>query len=255
MLIATWNVNSIRAHERGVVEWTEEHRPDVVALQETMCDERSFPRAGFAGLGYEAAVVGRGGHNGVALLSRVGLDDVWGTPEGAVAPFDEPRVVSARCGGVRILNAYAPNGRRVGTIEHARKLAWCSYVSSLIEEELGDGDLAFLGDLNIAPTDLDVWDPHRYRSRNLTSPAERRAFAAWCELGLIDVVRRDAPPGVPLFSWWNRRGDFFESDRGWRLDHVLMSQGLASRSSLVGIDREARHRAGTDHAPLVVRVG
>jgi exodeoxyribonuclease III len=254
VLVATWNVNSLRAHERGVLEWLERSDVDVLAMQETMCDARAFPYKAFAVLGYDVAAVGLGGRSGVAIASRVGLGDpLLGFP-GAVAPFDQPRFVAATCGSVRIVNLYAPNGRKVGTDEHRVKLAWFEFVGSVIEDELTDGPLLVVGDLNIAPTDRDVWEPARYRSRNLTSPVERRAFTTLCERGLVDVVRRDAG-SASTFTWWNRRGDFFESDRGWRLDHVLASNDVASRVVFVGADRSARETAGTDHAPLVVRIG
>jgi exodeoxyribonuclease III len=253
VLLATWNVNSLRAHERGVLAWLAASDIDVLAMQETMCEARSFPRKAFEALGYEVAVVGTGGRSGVAIASRVGVDNqMLGVP-GAVAPFDQPRFVAATCGGVRVVNLYAPNGRKVGADEHRVKLAWFQFVGSVIEDEIADGPMAVLADLNIAPTDTDVWDASRYRSRNLTSPVERRAFREFCDRGLVDVVRRDAG-GASTFTWWNRRGDFFDSDRGWRLDHVLASTDLAERMTLVGVDRSARETAGTDHAPLTVRV-
>jgi exodeoxyribonuclease-3 len=249
----TWNVNSLRSHLPGVLGWLDEHEPDVVALQETMCDERSFPSAPFIARGYACAATGRGGRGGVALLSRVGLSAVERGVAGAIAPFDEPRIIAADCGGVRVVNLYAPNGRKVGTDAHRIKLAWFSFVGHLLEHDL-DRDLLVVGDLNIAPTDRDVWDADRYRSRNLTSPAERACYREWCSMGLIDVVRRDIGDEAALSTWWNRRGDFFESDRGWRLDHVLASASVAERCRFVTIDRGARASAGTDHAPIVVSV-
>jgi exodeoxyribonuclease III len=253
VLLATWNVNSLRAHERGVLAWLEASDVDVLAMQETMCDARSFPRKPFAEIGYDVAAVGTGGRSGVAIASRVGLASVMLGVPGAVAPFDQPRFVAATCGAVRVVNLYAPNGRKVGTDEHRVKLAWFEFVGSVIEDEIADGPTVVLADLNIAPTDRDVWDASRYRSRNLTSPVERRAYATLCDRGLLDVVRRDAGE-APTFTWWNRRGDFFESDRGWRLDHALVSGDLAGRSALVGVDRSARETAGTDHAPLTIRI-
>jgi exodeoxyribonuclease III len=253
VLLATWNVNSLRAHERGVLEWLQASDVDVLAMQETMCDARSFPRKAFAAIGYDVAAVGLGGRSGVAIASRVGLDSLMLGVPGAVAPFDQPRFVAATCDGVRVVNLYAPNGRKVGTDEHRVKLAWFEFVGSVIEDEIGDGPTVVLADLNIAPTDCDVWDASRYRSRNLTSPVERRAYSALCDRGLVDVVRRDVGH-APTFTWWNHRGDFFESDRGWRLDHALVSADLADHSMFVGVDRSARKSAGTDHAPLTIRI-
>jgi exodeoxyribonuclease III len=250
--LVTWNVNSLRAHLPGVLAWLDDHQPSVVALQETMCDDRSFPAAAFTQRGYEVLAAGRGGGGGVALLSRIGLDSPERGIPGASAPFDEPRLVSATCGGVWIVNLYAPNGRKVGTDPHRLKLAWFAFLARVLDDD-AHGELLLVGDLNIAPTDRDVWDASRYRQRNLTSPAERRAFADLCAIGLTDVVRRDAGNAM-LSTWWNRRGDFFETDRGWRLDHVLASATMAPRCALDRIDRTGRERAGTDHAPIVVTV-
>ena len=189
----------------------------------------------------------------MALLSRVGLGDPERGVPGATAPFDEPRLVSATCGGVRVVNLYAPNGRKVGTDPHRVKLAWFAFLGQVLDDD-ATGNLLLVGDLNIAPTDRDVWDASRYRNRNLTSPPERKAFADLCAIGLIDVVRRDAGDAAVLSSWWNRRGDFFESDRGWRLDHVLASATIAPRCTFDRIDRSGRERSGTDHTPIVVTV-
>jgi exodeoxyribonuclease III len=251
--LVTWNVNSLRAHLPGVLAWLDDHQPDVVALQETMCDERNFPGPPFLDRGYAVLAAGRGGGGGVALLSRVGLDNPERGIPGATAPFDEPRLVSATCAGVRVVNLYAPNGRKVGTDPHRLKLAWFSFLGQMLDDDAA-GDLLLVGDLNIAPTDRDVWDASRYRYRNLTSPAERRAFAELCSIGLTDVVRRDAGDSAVLSSWWNRRGDFFDSDRGWRLDHVLASTSMAARCRFDRIDRTGRERAATDHAPIVVTI-
>jgi exodeoxyribonuclease III len=216
MLFATWNVNSIRAHERRVLAWLAAAQPDVVALQEVMCEDRAFPRQGFAALGYEVAVHGRAGNGGVALASRLPMTDVQRGVAGAVAPFDEPRLVSATINGVRVHSIYAPNGRKVGTDAHRFKLAWFQFLGHVVASEIDHfGDVLLLAALNIAPTD----------------------------------------PDRPAFTWWNRRGDFYESDRGWRLDHALATPDLAARIVSVSVDRAARSVPGPDHAPILVVVG
>jgi exodeoxyribonuclease III len=258
--VATWNVNSILAHETQVLDWLEARQPSVLAMQETQCANVRFPKSGFAAIGYELATHGDGGSNGVAIASRVGLSDVQRGVNGAVAPFNEPRILSALVNGVRVTCAYAPNGRKVGTEAHRFKLSWFSFLATIVEH-VDEASLVLLADLNIAPTDNDVWDAHRYRNRNLTSPDERRAFERLLAAGLIDVVR-EYNGDVKLSSWWNRRGDFFETNRGWRLDHVLTSAGLGERVISTAIDRETRRRSGgdkgggrgggSDHAPVFV---
>jgi exodeoxyribonuclease III len=253
--LATWNVNSIRAHEARVLRWVEAHQPDVLALQEIMCDDGSFPRCGFTDLGYRAVVHGRPGRGGVALLSRLPMGDVMFGMPGAVAPFDEPRLIAATIAGVRVFSIYAPNGRKVGTDAHRFKLAWFALLGHVLDGELEDcSELMVLADLNIAPTDRDVWDASRYRNRNLTSGPERAAYERLIDLGLVDVVRLRVGE-KSVFTWWNRRGDFYETDRGWRLDHVLASAMLAQRVLAASVDRPARAEPGPDHAPIVIELG
>jgi exodeoxyribonuclease III len=256
--IATWNVNSIVAHERQVLGWLETHAPTVLALQETQCTSLRFPTAGFRALGYEVVAHGTGGANGVALASRVGLHDVQLGVVGAPAPFDEPRIVAGTLEGfgVRVICGYAPNGRKVGTDAHRFKVAWFELLRAVVEHAMEDSDVrevVVAADLNVAPTDDDVWDAHRYRTRNLTSPDDRRAYQRLIDVGLADVVRAQNAD-ARLSSWWNRRGDFFETDRGWRLDHVLATAGLANNCVGAHIDREIRRAVGgSDHAPILAR--
>lgn len=254
MRVATWNVDSIRARESVVLDWLERRAPDVIAFQETKCADRMFPRRGFESLGYELAVHGDGGQRGVALASRVGLADVeLGFPGATPAPFDEARVVSATCGGVRTYGAYAPNGRKVGTSHHQVKLAWFQLLGAVLAlEEPVDHDVLVLGDLNIAPSDLDVHDPAKYRGRNLTSQVERDAFAALLDLGFHDLIR-DHLGDERRYTWWNRSRNMFPDGRGWRLDAVLASPGLAETSTDLVIDIDERAKPGcSDHAPVLV---
>lgn len=233
-----------------------EASPDVIALQETMCGGRTFPQGDLEACGYDVVHHGgEGGRGGVALLSRVGFDDVVKGISGAVAPLDEPRSISATCGSLRVHTAYAPNGRKVGTSHHQIKLAWFSLFGEWLSADgLGEMPTLVMGDLNIAPTDADIWEPSRYRKRNLTSPPERRAFEALLDRGLRDLVRAQAP-NDRLFTWWNRRSDFFETDRGWRLDHALGSPDVANRLENVWIERAVRAAPGSsDHAPLLVQL-
>ncbi len=255
MRIATWNVNSIRARTERVGWWLDEHQPDVIAVQETRCTPAQVPGALFADRGYQVVAHGVGSRGGVALASRVGLVDVTLGIPGAVHPLDLPVSISATCGDLRIHTAYAPNGRKVGTEPHRVKLAWFAlFAAWMTIDGVTDRPTVVAGDLNIAPTDLDVWDPARYRKRNLTSRPERDAFAALLETGLVDVVRAHHGD-TRLSSWWNRRGDFYESDRGWRLDHILTDPTTAKRVRTAVIDRRERGVArSSDHAPCYIDI-
>jgi len=249
--VATWNVNSFRAHEAQVLRWVESNEPDVIGLQETMVADAAFPHRGFESLGYQVVTHGRGGRGGVALASRLPIDDYRCGTSGAVAPFDQPRVLSASVRRIRFHVMYAPNGRKVGSDEHRFKLAWFQFIGAVLA---GDGvettPTVAMGDLNIAPTDRDLWDPHHYRKRNLTSPAERDAFGSLLEAGLVDVVRQELGDAHG-YSWWNRRGNFYESDRGWRLDHILVTADLAATCSGLVVDRAERETlGGSDHVPI-----
>ncbi len=254
MRIASWNVDSIRARLHLVLDWMDRHEPDVVCLQETKVAQRRFPRVDLEQRGYDLAVTESDGSGGVAMLSRVGLENVVIGIPGAVAPLNQPRSISARCGGLRIHTLYGPNGRKVGTQHHAIKLAWLSLFRTWVDLDgmQAAAPTVVIGDFNVAPADVDIWEPSRYRKRNLTSPPERAAFEAFLDLGLVDVVRR-CNPTEPAFTWWNRRSDFYETDRGWRLDHALVDAVTADRVRAAWVDRDERAKEGSsDHAPVVL---
>jgi exodeoxyribonuclease-3 len=252
--IASWNVDSIRARAAAVGRWIDANRPDVICFQETKVSDRLFPRSLLADRGYELALAGSGGQGGVAVASRRPLGEVVIGIPGAAAPLDELRTISVDVGDLRVHTLYGPNGRKVGSRHHEIKLAWLELFRAWVEMDgLGQGrPTVVIGDLNIAPTDLDVWDAGRYRSRNLTSPRERASFERLVETGLVDVVRQHNPDRR-LYSWWNRRGDFYLTDRGWRLDHALCDPGTAETVQAAWIDRDERGREGaSDHAPVVI---
>ena len=255
--VASWNVESIRAHHDQIIDWIDMHRPQVMCMQETKAGRRKFPVNEFHERGYEVIVHGGdNGRGGVAIASQLEISEVARGIPGAVSPLDEPRSIAATVEGIRLHTVYAPNGRKVGTQSHQIKLAWFTLLTALLESEhVHYPELVLAGDLNIAPLDLDVWEPQRYRKRNLTSPPERAAFDDLVEqAGLVDVVR-DRFGDESVFTWWNRRSDFYETDRGWRLDHFLATPEVATRVTSVEIDRAERGRPrSTDHAPLLVSI-
>jgi len=227
----------------------------VACLQETKAGPRKFPTQALKARGFEIIVHGGDdGRGGVALASKLAFDDVdLGIP-GAVAPLNEPRSIAVTIDGLRIHTAYAPNGRKVGTRPHQIKLAWFTLYAAWLQAERAEfDDLLLAADLNIAPLDIDIWEPSRYRKRNLTSPKEREAFDHLLDDGaMVDVVR-ERFGDQHVYTWWNRRSDFYESDRGWRLDHVLATPTAAEQVTELTVDRTERGRPGsTDHAPLSV---
>lgn len=257
MRIATWNINSIRTRHERVLAWLDLHQPDVLLLQETTCTDvflstSSFP-ADYAERGYELAHHGRDHWNGVAILSRVGLHDVrCGFPGPNAAPFDEHRLISAVCGGIRVMSLYAPNGRTLDDPHYLFKLVWFERLRNTIAGLPVGVPTIVAGDFNVAPADIDIYDPARWRRLTHASPPERAAIGALLELGLVDVTRvRRSEPG--LYTWWSYRPGQVEKNRALRIDLSLMTADLVDRTTDVWIDRDERMRTRpSDHAPLVV---
>jgi exodeoxyribonuclease-3 len=267
--LATWNVNSVKARLPRLLEWLAETGPDVVGLQETKVAAALFPAADVEDLGYEVAAHGDGRWNGVALLSRVGLEHISlgfpGEPgyegePGEALLLDEPglrkpeaRAVGADCGGIRVWSLYAPNGRTPDSAHYAYKLDWYAALRGALAAELeARPALVAFGDFNVAPTDADVWDPAVFVGSTHVTPAERQALADLRGLGLSDVV--PAPmKGPHPFTYWDYRAGAFAKDQGMRIDLVYASQSVADRVEAAYVDREARKGHGpSDHAPIVV---
>lgn len=249
----TWNVNSLKARLPRVEEWLATVGPDVVCLQETKLADAAFPAMAFAALGYEVAHHGEGRWNGVAIASRVGLDDVTeGFCDGG-EPDPEARVVWATCAGVRVASVYVPNGRAVGHEHYDYKLRWLRRLHAcLVARHDPAGRLAVCGDFNIAPDDRDVYDPEAFVGETHVSGPERAALAEIEAWGLVDIFREHYDAGG-LFSWWDYRAGNFHKGKGMRIDLVLATKELAGRSTAVLIDRNARKgKSPSDHAPVVV---
>ena len=255
MLLATWNVNSLPARMPRVLEWLDRVRPDVVCLQETKIANAAFPHAELQELGYASAADGDGRYNGVAIASRVGLDDVSRGFAGEPGfPSLEKRALAATCQGVRVWSLYVPNGRTPDSPAFEYKLAWLQALRTAAGEELARWPLlALCGDFNVAPGDEDVWDPQAFVGATHVTPAERRAVGELLELGLNDVHPR-ALKGAP-FTYWDYRAGMFHKGEGMRIDLVLLSEPLAARVKDAYIDRDARKGSKpSDHAPVVVEL-
>jgi exodeoxyribonuclease III len=254
MRIATWNVNSVKQRVPRLLPWLDQRQPDVVCLQETKLTDAAFTALlgdELAGRGYEVALHGEAQWNGVAILSKVGLNDVVPGVAGAPGfPHPEARAVAATCDGIRVYSVYVPNGR-VPDSEHYRyKLAWLA----ALRDVLGAGPEATIvcGDMNIAPTDADVFDPEAYVGQTHVTAPERAALAGLQELGLRDVVR-ERWPGERVFTYWDYRAGMFHQDLGMRIDLVLASGQVAGRVKAAWVDRQARKGSGpSDHAPVII---
>jgi exodeoxyribonuclease-3 len=252
--IATWNVNSVKQRVPRLLPWLDQRQPDVVCLQETkLADEAFVALLGdeLAARGYAFAAHGEPTWNGVAILSRVGLDDVVPGLAGAPGfPRQEARAVSALCGGIRVVSVYVPNGRVPGSEHYEYKLAW---LASLREAVVAGPEATVVcGDMNIAPSDDDVFDPDAYIGQTHVTAPERAALAELQALGLRDVVR-DRWPGERVFTYWDYRAGMFHQDLGMRIDLVLASANVTDRVRAAWVDRQARKGSGpSDHAPVIV---
>ena len=255
MRLATWNVNSIMARLPRLVPWLEEQRPDVLCIQETKVSDEQFPFEPIRAAGYDVAAHGTGRWNGVAILSRAGLDDVVrGCPGEPGFPELEARAVAATCGGVRVWSVYVPNGRALDNPAFAYKMEWLGVLRDVMESELRSHErLMVCGDFNVAPTDDDVWDPAEFVDSTHVTPEERAAVARLVDLGLTDV-QPTIVKGRP-FTYWDYRAGNFHKGLGMRIDLVLLSQALNERLRSAVIDRDARKgTAPSDHAPVIVDI-
>ncbi|MDT7613950.1 MAG: exodeoxyribonuclease [Pseudonocardiales bacterium] len=252
--LATWNVNSALSRLPRLLPWLDEREPDVVCLQETKLSDEAFAETFDEPLrerGYEVAHVGEGRWNGVALLSRVGLDDVVrelpGVPRFADAV--EARAVTATCGGLRVASVYVPNGRTPDDPHYAYKLEWLAALAASVTDP---ATTVIAGDMNIAPTDDDVWDLTQFVGSTHVTPQERKALAAIQDTGLHDVLR-ERWPSERIYSYWDYRAGRFHQDKGMRIDLVLAGSDPAGRVQAAWIDRQARKGKGpSDHAPVMV---
>lgn len=268
MRLATWNVNSIRTRVDRVTDWLARADVDVLAMQETKCTDEQFPSMPFAALGYEVAHHGLNQWNGVAIASRIGLEDVQigfdGQPTWSSKPDEEARAearaLGATCGGVRVWSLYIPNGRALADPHYAYKLDWLAALrdnaAGWLEQD-PTSPIALVGDWNIVPQDEDVWDMGVFEGKTHVSEAERAAFTAMIDAQFADVVR-PFTPGPGIYTYWDYTQLSFQKRRGMRIDFILGSPGLAQRVTHAEIVKDERRPgkkgsiAPSDHAPVVV---
>ena len=273
MRIATWNVNSLKARMERVEEWLTEKKPDVLMMQETKLSDEAAPTMPFSIAGYDLLHHGEGRWNGVAIASRVGVEGIvtnFGDgpvrrspgadaiaealeAEASEASADEARMVSAVCGGVRVVSIYAPNGRALDTPFYRAKLAWFERLARWLREDCDPGQAIVIGgDYNVAPEDADVYDMAFFAGATHVSEPERAAMATMRDWGLVDAYRLHHPePGK--YSWWDYRAGNFHKGLGMRIDHLYVTRSVAERCTAAEIDRDARKgKLPSDHAPLYI---
>jgi exodeoxyribonuclease-3 len=248
--IATWNVNSLRVRLPHVLTWLDQHKPDVLALQETKLPDADFPVEAILQAGYEMVFSGQKTYNGVAILSRNKSSDIITD----LLELEDPqrRVLAAVVDDIRILNLYIPNGQSVGSEKYEYKLNWLNKLDLFLKEELKKHPkIIVLGDFNIAPQAIDVHDPKRWEGKVLFSEPERKAFQDMLQVGFIDCFRQ-LNPEEKIFSWWDYRTYGFSQNLGLRIDHILASDALISQCKKCYIDTELRkEERPSDHAPVV----
>ena len=250
MKIATWNVNSMKVRLPHVVEWLQNHEPDVLVLQEIKQLTENFPTEALQEIGYHSIASGQKTYNGVAVISKSpATNPVTDFPD-----LDDPqrRILASTVDGIRIVDLYIPNGSEVGSEKYEYKLNWLQSLRNFLEAEMqGHENVVVLGDFNIAPADADVYDPEKWGDAILCSPLEREALGKLFDLGLTDVFRKfEHPEGT--FRWWDYRAAGFRRNAGLRIDLILTSDSMTERCKASYVDKEPRAwERPSDHAPVV----
>ncbi len=254
--VATWNVNSIRTRQDQVVQWLVDHSPDALCLQETKVGDNIFPVDAFLAVGYTPYFYGQKNYNGVAILTKSDGPVVGQVTRGfsdAEAEDPQARIIACELAGIRIINAYIPNGQSVDSDKFVYKLGWMKRMTAYLQRESTVYDhRIFCGDFNIAPQDRDVWQPEMWKDKVLCTPQERTSFQSWIQTGLMDAFRLHNEES-DAFSWWDYRQMGFANNHGLRIDHMLVTDSLAKASSRCLIDIKTRGLdQPSDHAPVVL---
>jgi exodeoxyribonuclease III len=253
MKLATWNVNSLNVRLPHVLDWLKAHEPDALCLQELKLEDAKFPLAAIEEAGYNAVFDGQKTYNGVAILSKSRAEDV--TKGMANFADEQRRVIAATIDGVRVVNVYIVNGQSVDSEKYQYKMRWLAALQEFMAKEIATyGDVALLGDYNIAPEDRDVHDPAAWAGQVLCTDAERAAFQNLIGLGLADSFRLFDQP-EKSFTWWDYRMNGFKRNLGLRIDHILVTDNLKARAKAAAIDLEPRKlERPSDHAPVVLTI-
>jgi len=252
MKIATWNINSIKSRLDHVLKWCEINQPDVLCLQETKSVDEKFPSRKFNAIGYpHIEHLGERAYNGVALVSKIRLHDIQRNLPREKTPA-QSRLIAATVGGIHLVNIYGPHGTSQATPKYQFKLDWIARLRKYFDSQFStDDDVLLLGDLNVAPHELDVWSVPAWRNKLHFTKAERDAVQDLKKWGFVDLFRQ-INGDEREFSWWSNFRNNFEKDRGLRIDHIWASTPLAERCTDCWIDKEPRGwEHPSDHAPVV----
>ena len=262
MLIATWNVNSIRTRIEQVNEWLDEFKPDLLCLQETKVEDKSFPLEGFVSKGYKIYFYGQKSYNGVAFISKselydvkYGFKDELGNNNHYKDLEEQKRVISCILNGVRVINVYVPNGSSINSDKYRYKIKWLNYLKSYLKKPFSKNEpICLLGDFNIAPEDKDIHSPDRLSGGIMASELERKALEQITQNQLHDVFRIFEQE-TNHWSWWDYRSSAWQRDKGWRIDHIYLSEELIRNSKNCKIHKRVRGlEKPSDHAPVMVEI-
>ncbi|MDC3167863.1 exodeoxyribonuclease III [Prochlorococcus sp. AH-716-D22] len=262
MLIATWNVNSVRTRLSQITNWINEVKPDILCLQETKVIDEAFPLSDFEELGYEVITYGQKSYNGVAIISKFSIENVnkgfSNENEGgniSVNFNEQKRLICAEINGLKIINVYVPNGSSIGSEKFDYKIKWLNHLSSFLDEQVEDDDLVcFVGDFNIAPSEKDIHAPQKYEGGIMASKMERKALNNVLKGRFIDSFRI-FEKDTGHWSWWDYRNNAYELNKGWRIDHIYISKNLSSKLKSCVIERNQRENLQpSDHAPVLINL-
>ena len=262
MLIATWNVNSIRTRLPHVKDYLKRREPDLLCIQETKVQDHLFPSKDLLEMGYNVSFQGQKSYNGVAIISKDEIEDVRIGFSGELnnepdlQDIDEQkRLISVLFKGIRVINVYVPNGSSLDSDKYDYKIKWLKFLKEYINKQsLRDEPLCLVGDFNIALEAKDIHSPERLTNGIMASKLEREA--------LRDVLGENLKDAFRMFetesnhwSWWDYRSNGWEADRGWRIDHIYLSKELRNQAKSCFIDKEIRGQSQpSDHAPVVVEL-
>jgi len=262
LLVATWNVNSIRSRIDHVKEWLITNNVDILCLQETKTEDQFFPVEIFSNLGYEVSLSGQKSYNGVAIISRIPISDIKIGFDSVISEYkdlsilsQQKRIISAEINGVRIINVYVPNGSSINSDKFIYKEKWLECLKTYIREiKSNNTPICLLGDFNIAPEDRDIHTPSNYVETIMASSKERKLLKDALS-GELEDVFRIFEPGEKHWSWWDYRHSAWQRDKGWRIDHIYLTEDILSYSNSCWIDKEQRSKEKpSDHAPVVVDI-
>ena len=260
MLIATWNVNSIRTRLSQIIDWVNKVNPDILCLQETKVMDNFFPVEPFEKLGYSVEIYGQKSYNGVAIISKIKAENIkkgFYSCKNSYPNFetlqDQKRLISADINGIKIINVYVPNGSSIDSDKFEYKINWLNCLASFMEEQVTSGELiCLMGDFNIAPSKIDIHDPEKYEGGIMSSETERNALNNVLKGRLIDSFRI-FEKNSGHWSWWDYRNNAYELNKGWRIDHIYISNELSSKLKSCVIDSLPRaNLRPSDHAPVMI---